>query len=309
MPKILVVGSLNLDLTLYGANKIPEPGELISCSSYAYAPGGKGANQAAALVKLGAEAPLVGCVGSDRNGKLLQAALESHGVRTDYLRTDGSAQTGLAVICTDSTGQSRLYGIPGANMALDAADIPAILNTEKPDMVLMQLEMPMQTAIDTYRMAKAQGIPVFLDAGPAQKVPLKEFQGILVISPNEAETCAMTGIRVTDEASALRAAWEIYQRALPQYVLLKLGARGALLYDGKTGRRFPARKVRAVDTTAAGDTFNAAVCFRLCQGDSLERSIAFANAAAAITVSRQGALTSIPTEAEVTALISGTDNG
>ena len=119
----------------------------------------------------------------------------------------------------------------------------------------------------------------------------------------------MTGIRVTDEASALRAAWEIYQRALPQYVLLKLGARGALLYDGKTGRRFPARKVRAVDTTAAGDTFNAAVCFRLCQGDSLERSITFANAAAAITVSRRGALTSIPTEAEVTALISGTDNG
>lgn len=188
-------------------------------------------------------------------------------------------------------------------------DLAVGINTEKPDMVLMQLEMPMQTAIDTYRMAKAQGIPVFLDAGPAQKVPLKEFQGILVISPNEAETCAMTGIRVTDEASALRAAWEIYQRALPQYVLLKLGARGALLYDGKTGRRFPARKVRAVDTTAAGDTFNAAVCFRLCQGDSLERSIAFANAAAAITVSRRGALTSIPTEAEVTALISGTDNG
>lgn len=304
IPKVLVVGSLNMDLTLYGAERVPDYGELITCSNYAYAPGGKGANQASALVKLGAKAALVGCIGNDRNGRLLTDALKRQNVSIAHLQISEEIQTGMAVICTDHDGRSRLYGIPGANMALTAEKLPEILDCEQPDMVLMQLEMPMQTAIETHRLAKARGIPAFLDAGPAMKVPLEEFRGIMIVSPNEAETYAMTGIRVSDEAAALRAADVIYRSALPQYVLLKLGERGAYLYDGKNGALFPALKIRAVDSTAAGDTFNAAVCFRLCQRESMEKSIAFANAAAAITVSRRGALLSIPTETEVACFLS-----
>ncbi len=303
-PKVLVVGSLNMDLTLYGADKVPEFGELVQCSNYAYAPGGKGANQAAALAKLGAEAMLVGCVGDDRNGKLLLDALKRHEINIKHVQINDEAQTGMAVICADNNGKSRLYGIPGANMALTANGIPEILENEKPDMVLMQLEMPMQTAIETHQIAKAHGIPVFLDAGPAMKVPLEKFCGIMIISPNEAETYAITGIRVTDASTARRASEYIFQKASAQYVLLKLGEHGAYLYDGKHGELYPALKIKAVDTTAAGDTFNAAICARLCRGENLAKSIAFANAAAAITVSRKGALLSIPTEAEAVSLLS-----
>lgn len=303
-PKILVVGSLNMDLTLYGADKVPEFGELVQCSNYAYAPGGKGANQAAALAKLGAEAMLVGCVGDDRNGKLLINALKRHEINIKHVQINDETQTGMAVICADSNGKSRLYGIPGANMALSANGIQEILEEEKPDMVLMQLEMPMQTAIETHQIAKAHGIPVFLDAGPAMRVPLEKFRGITIISPNEAETYAITGIRVTDVSTARRASEYIFQNASPQYVLLKLGEHGAYLYDGKHGEVYPALRTKAVDSTAAGDTFNAAICFQICQGESISGSIAFANAAAAITVSRKGALLSIPTETEVASFLS-----
>ena len=303
-PKVLVVGSLNMDLTLYGAEKVTEFGELVPCSNYAYAPGGKGANQASASAKLGAQTALVGCVGDDRNGTLLLNALKGCNVSTEHIRISAAAQTGLAVICNNSAGQSRLYGIPGANMLLNTDRLVQILEQEQPDMILMQLEMPMQTAIETYQIAKAHGIPVFLDAGPATKMPLEKFRGILLISPNEAETYAITGIRVTDLETAQRAAAYIYQGAQPQYVLLKLGEHGAYLYDGTRGTHYTALKIKAVDSTAAGDTFNAAVCFRLCQGADMAQSIAFANAAAAITVSRRGALSAIPTESEVAQFLS-----
>ena len=303
-PKVLVVGSLNMDLTLYGAEKVPAFGELVQCSNYAYALGGKGANQAVALTKLGAEAVLVGRVGDDLNGKLLIDALKCHEINIKHVQINREAQTGMAVICADSTGKSRLYGIPGANMTLAADGMQEILKEEKPDMVLMQLEMPMQTAIETFQIAKTLGIPVFLDGGPTMKVPLEKFREIMIISPNEAETFAITGIQVTDTATAHRAAEYIFQNAAPQYVILKLGEHGAYLYDGEHGELYPALKTKAVDSTAAGDTFNAAICFRLCQGESIAKSIAFANAAAAITVSRKGALLSIPTETEVASLLS-----
>ena len=170
-------------------------------------------------------------------------------------------------------------------------------------MVLMQLEMPLETVFKTYEMASDRNIPVFLDAGPAMSIPLDRLKGIFIISPNEAETKALTGIDVCDEKSALEAAKYLYDQVNPQYVLLKLGARGALVYDGNTCEMMPTFDVEVVDSTAAGDTFGAALAVRLCRGDSMRQAAMFANAAASICVSRRGAQPSIPRADEVEAFL------
>ena len=166
-------------------------------------------------------------------------------------------------------------------------------------MVIMQLEMPLETVYQTYEMASERGIPVFLDAGPAMKIPLERLKGLFILSPNEAETEALTGICPDTDENALKAAKWLYEQAAPRYVILKLGERGALLYDGSEARFIECFKVNAVDSTAAGDTFGAALSIRLCKGDEIEDAIHFAHAAAGICVSRMGAQISIPTEEEV----------
>ena len=298
-PSILVVGSMNMDLYVEGANRIPKFGESIPCGHYGYATGGKGSNQAIAASKQGADVTMVGRVGDDDYGRALQEALQREGICTDYVAVDREHQTGLALMLLNEDGRYVSYCAMGGNDYVSGEDVRRALEGRSFDMVVMQLEMPLETVYRTYELAKEKNITVFLDAGPAKSIPLERLRGLFILSPNEAETAAMTGIYPDTEEHAVQAAVWLYEQAQPQYVILKLGSRGALLYDGKKAELIPCFQVKAVDSTAAGDTFGAALAIRLCKGDEIHDAIRFAHAAAGICVSRLGAQVSIPREEEV----------
>ena len=298
-PSILTVGSINMDLCMYGTEGLPTIGASTFCSGYSYAAGGKGANQAFAVSRLGAHSALAGRVGSqDENGKKLLQSLQIAGVDTRFVVQDTLHPTGMSVM--NILPDARYYSIyaKGANDALTPADIEAALDSDAFDMVLMQLEMPLETAYRCFEMAKERRIPVFLDAGPAMHIPLERFHGLFVISPNEAEAEALTGIEVSSEEGIRSAAEKLYTDAQPEYVLIKAGSRGALLYDGNTMTWYPAFSVNAVDTTAAGDTFGAAFAVEYCKGTEIGDAIRRAHAAAAVCVTREGGQPSIPTDEE-----------
>ena len=223
-PKILVVGSINMDLFVEGANAIPGYGESIRCRHYGYAPGGKGSNQAFAVAKQGADVVFVGCIGDDENGKQVKASLDKAGVNTDYLVIDPETQTGLALMLLDDrTGRYVSYVAMGGNDRLSPDAVRKAMDENEFDMVVMQLEMPLETVYQTYELAREKGIPVFLDAGPAMKIPLERLKGLFILSPNEAETEALTGICIDSNENALKAAKWLYDEVSPQYVILKMG--------------------------------------------------------------------------------------
>lgn len=303
--KILVVGSMNMDIFVQGANRIAGFGETVPCESYGYAPGGKGSNQALAAARLGADVTMIGRLGKDAYGESLKTELKNGKVCTDFVVVDEQNATGIALILVNEDGRYICYTVPGSNGTLCEEDVANALETQEFDMVIMQLEMPLETVYRTCELANERGIPVFLDAGPAMKIPLNRLEGLYILSPNEAETEALTGINPETEEKATEAAKWLYQEAHPKYVILKLGARGALLYDGENIHMIPCFQVDAVDSTAAGDTFGAALAIRLCEGADMFEAIRFAHAAAGICVSRVGAQTSIPDREEVEEFLRG----
>lgn len=298
-PKLLVIGSMNMDIFVHGANRIAKFGESVPCNDYGYAAGGKGANQALAAAVLGAEVTMVGRLGEDEYGRVLQNNLAKAGVHTEYIVTEKDQQTGIALLLVNEDGKYICYTVPGSNDCISEDDVRAALDSAQFDMVIMQLEMPLETVYRTCELAVERSIPVFLDAGPAMNIPLERFKGLFILSPNEAETEALTGINPDTEEKAAAAARWLYQEAHPRYVVLKLGSRGALLFDGENTELSPCFKVDAVDSTAAGDTFGAALAIRLCEGAEMHDAIRYAHAAAGICVSRVGAQSSIPTRLEV----------
>ena len=298
-PSILVVGSMNMDIFLHGANRVAKYGESFPCESYGLAPGGKGANQALAASLLGAKVTMVGRLGKDVYGETLKANLVKSGINVEYVVEDEAVPTGIALLLVNSDGRYICYTVPGANDRICEEDVRVALDAQSFDMVVLQLEMPLETVYRTCELARERGIPVFLDAGPAMNIPLKRLEGLYILSPNEAETEALTGINPDTEEKAEAAAKWLYQEARPKYVILKLGSRGALLYDGTTAQLIPCFKVNAIDSTAAGDTFGAALAIQLCSGADMLSAIRYAHAAAGICVSRAGAQTSIPTGEEV----------
>lgn len=299
-PRILVVGSMNMDLFVNGANKIPSFGESIRCGEYGYTTGGKGANQAFAAAKQGADVTMVGRIGADDYGEQVRTELEKAGVHTQYVVSDSKRQTALALMLINSAdGRYVSYVAMGANEGLCVEDVENAMEQQDFDMVIMQLEMPLETVYGTYESTKKRGIPVFLDAGPAMKISMERLRGVYILSPNEAETEAMSNICPDTEEHAVAAAKWLYEHIQPKYVILKLGARGALLYDGTASELLPCFQINAIDSTAAGDTFGAALVIRLCKGDKMQDAIRFAHAAAGICVSKSGAQVSIPDEAEV----------
>jgi len=304
-PSILVVGSMNMDIMIYGVPKIAEFGESVIAKSYLFLPGGKGANQSVAAAKLGADSAMVGRLGDDAHGRQLINNLNSYGVDTEDTILDPKTQTGLAPIMVDeATARYVSYVIMGGNDFISADQVEHALARRHFDMVLMQLEMPLEVVYRTYELASEKGVPVFLDAGPAMDIPLDRLRGIFVISPNEVEAKALTGIMPDTEENAVLAAKKLYEKAHPRYVLLKLGARGALLYDGATAELIPCfDQIKAADSTAAGDTFSAAFAVQHCKGAEIHEVIRFAHAAAGICVSRKGAQASLPSADEVEAFL------
>ena len=299
IPRILVVGSINQDIIFYGPQ-----GDAMSVNgclvfdSFDEFQGGKGANQAIAAAKLGAYSSLVGAVGDDPAGKGMIKTLADEGVETTFVSAIKGVKTGLSAIFNMRKGGYVGTNVLGANSLISTAMVENALAAEKFDMVLMQLEMPLETVYGTYSAARKHSIPVVLDAGPAKHIPLERLEGIFMISPNEAEAYALTGIDVADESGVRKAAEYLYEHTSCTYAVMKLGPRGAYLFDGQDGEMFPAVDKPCVDTTGAGDTFTTAMMIKLCEGGSISEAIQYGNAAAALCISKKGGLVSIPSRKE-----------
>lgn len=300
----MVIGSIFMDLVWSGMLRLAGFGQSVSCREYAYLPGGKGANMAVAAARSGAETFLVGCVGDDSNGHNLLNSLKKNGVHTDYTFMNKDAQSGLALmLIEEGTGRYVSYNVMGGNACVGSDLVTRAIREIAPDMVLLNLEIPEETVYAAVHEAEKQNIRVFLDAGPAKAVDLKQLRGVYIVSPNEAETEALTGILPDSREHARAAAKFLFDRIGPRYVILKMGEKGAFLYDGTDEKLIPAFSVDAVDSTAAGDTFGGTFANRYCEGLSVEESIRWANAASAVCVSRKGGQPSIPSEKEVVSFL------
>ncbi|MBR2020911.1 MAG: ribokinase [Clostridia bacterium] len=304
-PRILVVGSSNIDFVCT-MDRVPLQGEtMISDGSYAFVPGGKGANTAVAASRLGGDVVFCTRVGDDSYGHQLSEKYSAEGMDTRFVAMDKSARTGLAVIMVENTGHNRIMVYSGANMNLSCDDVEKAF-TSYPDALVMQLEIDRETVITASRLAKEKGTKVFLDAGPATPdFPLESLGQLEVLSPNETETKILTGITPNSSANCLRACIELMNRVPCKYVVLKLGERGCYVYDGTHCHHLaPIDVGTPVDTTAAGDAFTAALAVRYMQngGDILE-ACEFANAVGGYVVTKAGAFPSIPTLKELKAFL------
>lgn len=302
---IVVVGSINLDLVAR-AQHIPRPGETIIGTDFQTFHGGKGANQAVAAAKLGHPTFMVGNVGDDSFGPQLRQALEDVGVKTDAVKTvPGSS--GVALITIESGGDNNIVVVPGANALLTPEQLEeATPILRQAGFILAQLEIPLETVEYLGEFAAKNGIPLMLDPAPARDLPSSLLKNVNWLTPNESETeILVKGTVRTDDRASTESAAEQLLAAGPQHVLLKLGAQGCLIAErGRRQQLIPAFPIDAVDSTAAGDAFNAAFAVGLLRGESPSESAKFACAVAAISVSRHGAQPSMPTLEEVEEFLS-----
>lgn len=294
--KAAVVGSINMDLILKSPH-IPECGENVVGTDYGYANGGKGANQATALAKLGAKVKMIGKVADDTNGRKLIENLEKKGIDASGVSKSGT-QTGLAAILLDGEGRNRIIVYEGANSEINPDEaVEAIgLDTE---LLLVQFETSENVVTAVVNHAIRNGITTVIDCGPAKNFALEKMQGATILSPNESETKALTGIDPENEAAVLQASIILKERSKAEFIVLKLGERGCSLYDGKELKFFSAFESKVVDTTAAGDCFTAALALEYVKSGNIEKACITGNKAGSIAVSRLGAENSMPTVEEI----------
>jgi len=299
--RILVIGSSNIDFVCR-MPKVPERGEtLVSNDNYAFVPGGKGANSAVAAARLGGDVVFCSRVGNDSYGNQLSEKYEAEGIDTRFVVKDKTARTGLAAIMVEETGHNRIVVYPGANYNLSVTDVEEAFTTY-PDALLMQLEIDTELVIEATKMAEQNGIKVVLDAGPARAdFPLESLGKLEILSPNETETQILTGIIPNSSDNCLRACVNLMNRVDAKYIVLKLGERGCFVYDGiHCTHVAPVEIGSAVDTTAAGDSFTAALTYKYCEnGGDIVEACEFANAVGAYVVTKPGAFSSIPTMKEL----------
>lgn len=308
MRKIVVLGSTNTDMVVAG-RRIPSPGETISGGTFMMNPGGKGANQAVAVARLAKGSPALrslgvgGCtfiakVGADLFGRETAVRMRKDGIDAKLI-VDRKEPSGTALILVAPNGQNVISVALGANGTLSPKDIAKCRrDIEGAAALLLQLETPMKTVMTAAKWAHAKGVPVVLNPAPAAKLPRGLYRCLDWITPNETEAELLTGVKVTDAKSAQRAV-DVFLRRGVGHVAITMGAKG--VYCGDCRRLYPARKVRAVDCVAAGDTFNGAFVVALTEGKGCGEAIGFAQKAAAISVMRRGAQSSVPFRAEVEA--------
>ncbi len=296
---IIVVGSSNTDMVIK-APKFPVPGETLLGGIFFMFPGGKGANQAVAAARLGGQVTFIARVGNDIFGDQAMQQFKHEGINTEYIISDPKNPSGVALITLDAKGENTIVVAQGANGALTTEDVnKAEKEFEKADIILMQLETPLDTIRSAAVLASRAGKKVILNPAPAQPLPEGLFKELFIITPNESETETLVGIKISDLSSLEQAAQKLYNLGVKN-VVITLGAEGAYLFNSEGGRYIPTRKVTPVDTTAAGDVFNGALAVAIAEGKSLDQAVEFANGAAALSVTRMGAQSSAPYRSELT---------
>lgn len=291
-----VVGSINMDLIL-NMPRVPEVGENVLGTDYGYANGGKGANQATALAKLGAKTKMIGKVAQDSNGNKLLENLKNNNIDISGVSTDGS-QTGLAAIILDGEGRNRIVVYEGANSEIVSQKAVEGIGTDI-DLLLLQFETNEDVVINCVNHAVKNNITTVIDCGPAKDFSLEKMQGATILSPNESETKALTGIYPDNDDNILKASKMLEERSKAEFIVLKLGERGCSLWDGNELKLFPAYKSKVVDTTAAGDCFTAALALEYVKNGDIYAACDMGNKAGSIAVSRMGAQSSMPTVEEI----------
>lgn len=300
--RLTVLGSINVDHIMNIA-QFPAPGETVIGKQYQTAFGGKGANQAVACGRSGADITFIACVGDDAIGAEILAQLKHDRVHTAAINVIPETTTGVAMIFVNGEGENVIGISAGANAALTPARFsPYQMIVAQSDALLMQLESPLETVIAAAEIAKKNQTKVILNPAPARELPDSLLSLIDVITPNETEAEKLTGISVSDETGAAKAAQALHDKGIEQ-VLITLGSRGVWLSINGEGRSIPGFKVNAVDTIAAGDTFNGAYVTALLEGKPADDAVRFAHAAAAISVTRRGAQPSVPWRKEIDAFL------
>jgi ribokinase len=295
---IVVVGSTNMDMVVKTSH-IPTHGETVLGGSFFMNPGGKGANQAVAVARLGGNVVFVSKIGSDVFGKQAAELFAVEGIDTGYIFSDEQLPSGVALITVDAAGENSIVVAPGANANLLPADVEGALTAiGTAGIVLLQLEIPLETVAYVAAYAATKGIPVILNPAPAAVLPAQLLSHVDVITPNSTEASMIAGINVSDLETAKQAAARIRELGAAK-VVITMGPAGALVLEGAVFTHVPAPRVVAVDTTAAGDVFCGALAVALSEDKSLSDAVRFACEAAAVSVTRLGAQSSIPNRNEL----------
>lgn len=295
--KVVVVGSSNTDMVVR-LPQLPARGETVLGGDFIQAAGGKGANQAVAAARLGANVVFVARVGDDGLGREAVARFRAEGISVEAIRVDSDAASGVALIMVGGDGENMIAVASGANLRLTPGDVEAAAAHLSGSILLTQLEIPLESVARAVELAADAGARVILNPAPAQPLPDELLARVSILTPNEGELAALSGREVSDEASARAAAESLLSKGV-ETVIVTMGAQGALVVGRDESWKEPACRVRAVDTTAAGDSFNGALAWALASGRSLKEAVRLANRAASVSVTRMGAQPSLPTSAEL----------
>ncbi len=297
-PKITVIGSSNTDLVVK-APKLPAPGETILGNEFVIAAGGKGANQAVAIARLGGEVTFIAKLGTDDFGDQSMENFKKDGLHTDFVFRDKESPSGVALIFVDDSGENMIVAAPGANAKLTPDDIDkARESIKKADIIVLQLESPLDSVEHAIDIAREEGIPVVLNPAPGKKLSPEFIAKVDYLTPNETEAEILTGVKVIDDETAKKAG-KILLDYGAKNVIVTLGKRGAMVVIKEESILMPAFEVKAVDTTAAGDAFTGGLAYALASGRELKKAVRFANAVAALAVTKMGAQPSMPKREEL----------
>lgn len=296
--KILVIGSSNTDMVIK-THHFPAPGETILGGTFLMNAGGKGANQAVASARLGGIVTFVGKVGDDIFGQQAVKQLKDEGINVDFVTVDHDIPSGIALITVDEKGENSIVVAQGANGTLSQDDFNIAMDELiDSELILMQLEIPIPTVEYIAKLAVQNQKRVILNPAPAARISNELLNLLYIITPNEREAEILTGIKVTDEQSALKAATYLHNKGV-EIIIITMGSAGAFLLADGNSKIIKPPKVDAVDTTAAGDTFNGALAVALSEGKTIGEAIVFSNKAASISVTRMGAQSSVPFRKEL----------
>ena len=295
---VYVIGSSNTDMVVK-AERLPHPGETVIGTDFLMNPGGKGANQAVAAARLGGDVTFVARVGNDLFGRQALQQFKLEKVDTSFISVDAEHPSGIALIGVDAHGENNIMVAPGANGSLDKKMVERAFDAIPASaVILIQLEIPIETVEFALRKGFEKGCKVILNPAPVSRVDPNALKYLHLITPNELEAGMLTGIKVNDRDDAEQAAIKLHEMGVPN-VIITLGAKGAYIHTERIATVVPAPAVTAIDTTAAGDCFNGALAVALSEGLAIEEATAFACKAAAISVTRMGAQSSMPLRKEL----------